>query len=90
MSCLARENAVFFEVLIGSKRVAFALDSQSALKVVLRQSHRCHRFCFLLDLVARTQAALTHLATLQVQFIFAWVLSHGKASQVAATCLLVC
>ena len=53
-------------------RVGFALDSQSALKVVLR---RTHRFCFLLGLVERTRASLTQL---QVQLTFTWVPSHGK------------
>ena len=59
-------------------RVVFALDSQSALRVVLRQDYR---FCFLLRLVERIRASLLELAAMQVQLTFLWVPSHGKRPQ---------
>ena len=59
-------------------RVVFALDSQSALRVVLRQD--C-RFCFLMRVVARTRASLLELAAMQVQLTYVWVPSHGKRPQ---------
>ena len=76
--CAASALAVAVRETGWTGRVVFALDSQSALRVVLRQDYR---FCFLLRLVERTRASLLELAAMQVQSTFVWVPSHGKRPQ---------